>query len=276
MSELSKLFMYIPGIILFLVGSGQVREWLRFHVFGRCLTAKVVSCNHVLKKDGNGREIYNYYNLLVEYVSPDSGHKERCKLKTPTQCAVGQQMKMCIGKKDTKPYPVESELEHTLHPIVMMLMGAFLILLALEENQGKEVPAAICLAAIFLLSGGNLIGNYIVLKKKNLKRVCGEIIQVYERQISKETKILKGSKYTYYPIVKYEIDGKENIRRCYINSSSKNSFQVGGTFDLYYDPVCEEVYEKHDRKAVAIAGGVLVVTGLLVGASIVSVLGFIS
>ena len=221
MSELSKLFMYIPGIILFLVGSGQVREWLRFHVFGRCLTAKVVSCNHVLKKDGNGREIYNY-------------------------------------------------------PIVMMLMGAFLILLALEENQGKEVPAAICLAAIFLLSGGNLIGNYIVLKKKNLKRVCGEIIQVYERQISKETKILKGSKYTYYPIVKYEIDGKENIRRCYINSSSKNSFQVGGTFDLYYDPVCEEVYEKHDRKAVAIAGGVLVVIGLLVGASIVSVLGFIS
>ena len=98
--------MYIPGIILFLVGSGQVREWLRFHVFGRCLTAKVVSCNHVLKKDGNGREIYNYYNLLVEYVSPDSGHKERCELKTPTQCAVGQQMKMCIGKKDTKPYSI--------------------------------------------------------------------------------------------------------------------------------------------------------------------------
>ena len=71
-----------------------------------------------------------------------------------------------------------------------------------QKKQGKEVPAAICLAAIFLLSGGNLIGNYIVLKKKNLKRVCGEIIQVYERQISKETKILKGSKYTYYPIVK--------------------------------------------------------------------------
>ena len=45
---------------------------------------------------------------------------------------------------------------------------------------------------------------------------------------------------------------------------------------MYYDPVCEEVYEKHDRKAVAIAGGVLVVIGLLVGASIVSVLGFIS
>ena len=83
MSELSKLFMYIPGIILFLVGSGQVREWLRFHVFGRCLTAKVVSCNHVLKKDGNGREIYNYYNLLVEYVSPDSHIRWRVSWNIP-------------------------------------------------------------------------------------------------------------------------------------------------------------------------------------------------
>ena len=72
MADLSKLFMYIPGIILFLVGSGQVKDWLYMRRMGSCVEAGVTNCKHVVKKDKKDREIYNYYDVTVEYRNPQT------------------------------------------------------------------------------------------------------------------------------------------------------------------------------------------------------------
>ena len=55
MTDLSQLFMYFPGIILFLVGSGQVRSRLQARGADSCADVGVVGCKHVVKKDKKDR-----------------------------------------------------------------------------------------------------------------------------------------------------------------------------------------------------------------------------
>lgn len=271
MTDLSQLFLYIPGIIIFLVGSGQVRNWLRMRRADACIEADVVSCKHVVKKDKKGRETYNYYDVTVSYRNPRTGHRERLAVKSPTEYAAAQQVRMWMQKSGESPVLAEYKEEFLFHPWVTMIGGALLIILALEENRGNEIAAMACLSIIFIGAGVNLAAGYLSLKKRGLKPIDAVITELYTRQISRETKILKGAKYTYYPIVKYELNGKENIRRCNINSSGQNTFRVGEHMTLYYDPVSRTVREKHARAGAAVAGILLVLIGVLAGASILSV-----
>ena len=271
MDQLSKYLMYIPGIIIFLVGSGQMRGWLRRRKPGSTTLADVVSCHHIVKKDSRGNETYNYYNVMAEFTDPASHHRVRQTFKSPSEYAEGQQVRIYWGGKGEKTYLTEKENEAVLHPLVMMGGGALLILLALFENQGKEIPAMACLAAVLAGGGISLIWNYLGLKGRGLEPVEAEIVDVYTRQISKETKILKGNKFTYYPVVKYTVGGQENIRRCNINSSGEKSFKVGETMTLYHDPSSGTVIEGHARKGALIAGIALTACGVLAALSILSV-----
>lgn len=271
MTDFSQLLLYIPGIVLFLVGSGQVRERLRMRRSALCEEAGVINCRHVVKKDKKDRETYHYYDVTIEYDNPRTGRRERLAVKSPTEYAPGQQVRMYQERGSGKPVLAECRAEFLFHPWVTMIGGALLILLALEQNRGREIPAMICLALIFTGAGVNLTADYVLLKKRSLQPIEATVTEIYTRQISRETKLLKSARYTYYPIVRYELEGKENIRRCNINSSGPNTFKVGDRMTLYYDPQSRTVREKHARAGAAAAGICLVVIGVLAGASILSV-----
>ena len=231
----------------------------------------VVQCNHVVKKDKKGRETYNYYNVVVEFIN-GFGHKERQAVKSPSQYSVGQQLRILKEPGSSQYSLVPDENQQLFNPWELMIGGALCVLLAYYTNQQMEVPAMICLAAILLGAGVVLITNSLVMKKKNLQVIDSEIIEVYVRQISKATKIIRGDKYTYYPIVRYELDGKENIRRCNINSSGAKTFKVGDHMKLYYDPASKAVLENRPNMVTLVIGIALAVTGLLAGISVFSVL----
>ena len=129
----------------------------------------------------------------------------------------------------------------------------------------------VCLTLVLAGAGAALIFDFLALKRRNLAAVTGEIIRVYTRQISRSTKIVKGDKFTYYPVVKYTADGRENIRKCSVNSSNEKSFKVGDTLTLYYDPALKTVFERNANKFFLLLGIFLLITGLLAGASIISV-----
>ncbi|MDO5702677.1 MAG: hypothetical protein Q4G47_04920 [Lachnospiraceae bacterium] len=271
MDQITKLFLYIPGIIIFLVGSGQMRGWIRRLNPKASAPAEVLSCTHVVKKDKRDNEVFNFYNVTVQFKDPENGHTVRQTYKSPTEYAEGQQVRVYFGSAGEKPQLTEKEDEALFHPIVMMILGALLILLALFQNRGEEVPAMICLSASLLITGVSLLVNYIKLKKRGLIPINAEIVSVYSRQISKETKILRGSKYTYYPVVKYELNGKTNIRRCAVNSSGAGTFKPGEPLRLYYDPKSGSVVENGARTSVLVAGILVTVFGVLAGLSILSV-----
>lgn len=268
---LSRFLPYIPGIIIFLVGSGQVKGWLKRRKKDSSSVADVISCEHVIKKDRQGRELMNYYDITAEYTGLGSNKRVQQTFKSPTEYAPGQQVRIFWGSGTESSQLSEKEDEAIFHPLVMMMGGALLILLSMFENQKREVEAMLCLTIILIGAGINLLYTYFSLKKKNLQRIDAEVIDIFSRQLSKETKIWKSSKFTYYPIVKYEINGRENIRRCRINSSSEKSFKRGEKMSLYYEPATGAVLERHAHKGLLITGIIILVIGILAGLSILSV-----
>ena len=269
---LSRFLPYIPGIIIFLVGSGQVRGWLKRRRKDASSVADVISCEHIIKNDNQGRELMNYYNITAEYTGLGSNKRVQQVFKSPTEYAPGQQVRIFWGSGTESSQLTEKEDEVLFHPLVMMTGGALLILLSMFENQKREVEAMLCLTAILIGAGVSLLWSYFSLKKKNLQRIDAEIIDIFARQLSKETKIWRGAKFTYYPIVKYEINGKENIRRCRVNSSGEKSFKRGEKMSLYYEPATGAVLERHAHIGLAVTGAVILVVGILAGLSILSVI----
>ena len=274
MTDYSRLLLYVPGILIFLVGSGQVRRFLtlrRAEKDGTAHYGTVVICNHVVKKDKQDREVYNYYNTVVEFVNGQN-HKERQSIKTPSAYAIGQQLRIYKEPGSASYSLIEDQNQQLFNPWELMFGGALCILLALETNKGNEIGAMICLAALLLGAGAALVADNLGLKKRNLEAIDSEIIEVYSRQISRATKILKGDKFTYYPVVRYTLNGKDNIRKCNINSSNARSFKVGEHMKLYYDPARRAVFERQANAVVMAAGIILIVIGALAGISIFSVI----
>lgn len=273
MTDFTQFFLYIPGIIIFLIGSGRVRTWLGMKRLGAFAEVTVLSSQHVIKKDRLDREIYNYYNTVVEYVDAKTGRTVRKTVKAPTEFSGGQQVKLIFeGNRKGEPVLVEHEDESLFGPWITMIGGALMILLALFQNMGREVGAMCVLAALLVGAGGSLLYLYFNLKKRGLKPIQGVVKEVYTRQISKETKIVRGSKFAYYPVVTYQLNGRENTRRCSTNSSSEKTYKSGDKFQLFYDPQRRIVVEQGAKVSILVWAVILLVLGGISLVSLVPVL----
>ena len=272
MTEFSKLLLYVPGIVIFLVGSSRVREYLRLHRKGAVVGGTVLECKRIVKKDKQARTTYDYYNISAVYRHPETNRKETVTVRSAVEFLPGQDVTIYLGGKGQEPVLADADDEGIFNPWVTMICGALLILLALFDDRGQEIPAMACLSLTLIIAGITMIVHTILLKKRNLQEVKAEITDVFKRQISQETKILKGSKFTYYPIVRYTVNGQEGIRRCDVNSSREDSFKPGTSMTLYYDPENHQILEKKDNMAVLIIGAAVLIAGVLAGISILSVL----
>ena len=270
MTDFSQLLMYIPGVVIFLVASGQVREYLRTSKPDAIRKGTVKSSKHVTKNDKYGRQVFDYYETTVESSNPSSGKKEKHTVKSPIEYPTNQEVELYFDKVSGEPTLTNGLHEWLFHPWAGMIGGALLILLALFQTQGKEIYAMVCLSLILIGIGISMITNYIFLKKKGLETISSEIVDIYERQISKQGRFSGGSKYTYYPIVKYDLKGNSTLRRCNVNSSRKESFKVGDTINLYYSPSENAIREKKANPIILSVGIVSLICGLLAGISILS------
>lgn len=183
----------------------------------------------------------------------------------------GQQVTIYLGGKGD-PVFADADDESMFNPWVTMLCGVLLILLALFDDRGEQIYAMICLSLVMIVAGVTMVTHTILLKKRNLKPVEATITNTFKRQISKESKILKGEKFTYYPIVRYTIDGQEYVRRCDVNSSRESTFPIGEKITLYYDEARHLILEKKENMLALAAGIVITIAGILAAASIFSVI----
>ena len=270
MGDFTKYFMYIPGVIIFLLGSGQFRTWLAMVRQG-AVSALIVRCEHVVKKDNKGRDTFNYYNTVVEYTNPQTGHKEQHAIKTPTEYAVGQQVRLARSAGGRDITIIDAEENSIFHPFIIMVGGALMIILVLFQDQGKDVYSMTTLTVLLLGAGVCMIYHYLKIKRKKLMPIEAEITDTYSRQISKSTKILRGDKFTYYPIVKYRIGNTENILRCHVNSEQESRFKSGDTITIYYDEENNQILEQKEKLSTLVGGIIFAVLGIAAGLSVLAV-----
>ncbi len=272
MSDFSQLLLFVPGIVIFLVASGQVREYRRISRPDATRDAVVKFSKHVTKNDKYGRAVFDYYETTVECMDPSGKKKERFTVKSPIEYSDKQHVSLYFDRVTGEPTLTNGVNEWLIHPWLGMVEGALLILLALFQTQGKEISAMACLSLILICAGAAMITNFFFLKKKNLRHLDGTIVDVYERQISRQGRFSGGAKYTYYPIVRFTLDGVTTLRRCNINSSRKESFRIGDDYHLYFSPEENAIREKKSNPFVLAAGLVCFLCGVLVGLSILSVI----
>ncbi len=277
MLSLEKLFLYIPGIIIFLVGSGQTRISLRRKRGGEVMNGTVTDCKHVVKKDRKERNIYDYYLITVEKIQSLTGKAQKVSVKSPTKYLEGQPVTVYKGSakgaaSGEETYLYDSEDFSLFQPWEMLIGGALLILLAFYQNKGDQIMAMTFLVLLFIGSGLSLTIRYIFSRKKKVRVLEAEVIEVYSRQLTKDSKIIKSGRNTFYPVVRYEQDGVECIRRCHINSSSEKSFPIGSTMKLYQDMDTMLVTEKQRNRGTFAVGVLLLLIGILAGSSLIAVL----
>ncbi len=270
MQDFTMLFLYIPGIVIFLLGSGQFRTWLSTRGANASAEGTVISCRHVIKKDAKGRETFNFYNTVIEYVNTATGNREQHAIKTPTEYAAGQPVILSRVGASGDVTIQDAEGDPVFHPFIIMVGGALMILLSLWQNQNKPVHAMTTLAIILAGAGICMVYHYVRTARKRLVPVEAEIIDTYSRQISKSTKIVRGDKFTYYPIVKYSVNGHDGIRRCHMNSDSEKLFKIGDTITLYYDEATKRISEEREKLSVLIGGIILVALGCLIALSVIA------
>lgn len=277
MLSLEKLFLYIPGILIFLIGSGQTRIFLRRKKSGKKINGTVTACKHIVKKDHKQRNIYDYYLITVERIQPLTGKSEKLSVKSPTKYLEGQPV--TLFENVTNPlqskqemYIYDSEDFSLFQPWEMMIGGALLILLAFYQNKNNQMMAMVFLVLLFIGSGLSLTIRYIFARKKNIRKIRAEIIEVYSRQLTKDSKIIKSGRNTFYPVVRYEQEGKECIRRCHINSSSEKSFPIGDYMTLYQDMDTMLITEKQMNRGTFAVGLLLLLLGVLSGCSLLTVI----
>lgn len=271
MGDFSRYFMYIPGVIIFLLGSGQFRNWLSTVRQG-AISGRILRCDHVIKKDNKGRDTFNYYNTLVEYTNPGTGHKEQHAIKTPTEYSVGQQITISRSASGRDITIMDAADDPVFHPFLVMVGGALMIVLVLFQNQGREVYAMCCLSLLLLGAGLGMIYHYISGSKRKLKPIEATIIDIYSRQLSRSTKIIRGDKFTYYPVVRYTIGNTENTLRCHVNSDRESGFKIGDTITLYYDEETSMVTEQRTKRSILVGGVILALLGIAAGLSILPVI----
>ncbi len=272
MADYTQYLMYIPGIVIFLVESGQVRESRRTARPDAVREATVRINRHVTKKDKFDRQVFDYYQVEVESADPKTGKPVRHTVKSPVEYLPGQKVSLYFDRSGGDPVITDDVSERAVNPWLGIIGGALLILLAMFQIQGNEIAAMACLASVLILAGACLIGNYVWLKKKGLQPLESEITGIYERQISKPGRFSGAARFTYYPIVKYVLDGKEAVRRCAVNSGRKESFKVGDSMTLYWSPSEKAVREKKANPVILGAGILVLLAGILAAVSIISAL----
>ena len=118
MASFSELLMYLPGAVVFLVGSGQTRSWIRQLRGTEKTDGVVTSCEHVVKKDKKDRDVYNYFDVTVSYQNTETGKNEKEVFKSPTEYALKQPVKVYRGS-DGKMIITEKVDEEIFHPLAM-------------------------------------------------------------------------------------------------------------------------------------------------------------
>lgn len=274
--RLEELFLYIPGIILFLVGSSQTRIFLRRKRGGKKINGTVTNCKHMVKKDHKNRNIYDYYQITVEGYSALTGKTEKFMVKSPTKYLEGQPVTLfekpakAMGSKQEMSIGDAEDFSLFL-PWEMLIGGTFLILLAFYQNKNNQIAAMVFLVLLLIGAGISLTIRYIFAKKKNIQPIEAEIVEVYSRQLTRDSKIIKAGRNTYYPVVRYEYDGKSCIRRCHINSSSEKSFPIGDCMILYLDKDTMLITEKQMNRGTFAVGLLLLLLGIVSGCSLLTV-----
>lgn len=259
---IQMVFLIVIGAAVLVTGTTSLRRRIRMKRYGSVKEGKILRSKHIEKRDNDGYLIQNYYEVMAEYT--DSGHKVKKTLKSVDEYREGDEVKVFADPERGGQIRILGiDKTPVFGPFILMGAGILIIVLPFVQKQFGEQYISAILALLLLLVGTALIASYIRDRKKETEEVPAVIAEILKWQPSEKKKWSSPSA-SYYPILKFTLDGRERTMRSRYNSSTASSYKKGKQITLYRDRDTGDILERGPKKSMA-ATGILLILFACVG-----------
>lgn len=263
--SLNSIFKLIVGAALMIVGIGGILQHRKFEkpkIYGK---GKVLYSKHIEKKDEQGYYKQFYYEVCVEM--EENGRKKKYNINCMDQYKSGDKVEIITNPNGNGELKIFTP---TRTPVlgqwVMAVIGAFLFLTPAAKIKFGEQYLSALASPVCILAGVALVLVYFKESRRKLDKMEAEIVGLLKWQkvnVGRDGKQYKSGTALYCPILKYEYEGVERIRRSRGNSNVAEVYPIGGRLPLYRNPETGYYTEEKPKGAMVAMGLVLIVFGII-------------
>lgn len=252
------------GAAVFVIGTTNIRTYLRLQKPENTLKGKVLSVRPVEKRDKEDRLIQHYYELMVQCVGGGKTFNE--KIESTMEYEKGEEIK--LARNGSKVVPLSGRGVTFGMAIAITLVGMGLAVFPIVYQNNGEKDGSVVLVLLLLLAGAVCFAAFMKDRKKNLTAADGEITDILYYRRGDNKKLSKPVE-SYYPLIKCRIHEREKTFLSAYNSSTKGTYKVGTKVKLFYDEETGGIIEK---KASPVLMVMAVLFWLMAFAGVVSIL----
>lgn len=263
--SINSIFKLVVGTALMIVGIGgiiQHKKYEKPRIYGK---GKVLYSKHIEKKDEQGYYKQFYYDVCVEI--EEKGRKKKYNINCMDQYKAGDEVEIITNPNGNGELKIFTP---TRTPVlgqwVMTVIGAFLFLTpAAKVKFGQKYLSALA-SPVCIVAGAALIIVYFKENRRKLEKIDAEIIGLLKWQkvtVGKDGKQHKSGTALYCPILRYEKEGVERIRRSRGNSNVADVYPIGGKLPLYKDLETGYYTEEKPKSAMVVMGLILIIFGVI-------------
>lgn len=237
--SIQTVFLTLLGAVVFVVGTANIRAYLRQRRPGNTLDGKVLSVRLVEKRDKEDRLIQHYYELMVQCAGGGKTFNE--KLNSTMQYEKGDMLTLVRDGEQLKSFSERAVTFGSAMAITLAGMG-LAAFPAVYQNGGEREGSAI-LAGLLILGGVVAFSSYWKDRRKKLAQVDGEIIDILYYKRGEDKKFAKAAT-SYYPLIRCIAQGRERVFLSAYNSSAKGAYKAGAKVKLFYDETNGKIVER--------------------------------
>ena len=201
----------------------------------------MLSSRLIEKRNPEGKLIQHYYELTLSCREDNKTSQQ--KLNSTREYEKSDEIKLI--RNSGKLTPLNTGAVSAGMGFAIAIEGMLLAVFPIVYQNVGEKQGSLALIFLFLIGGFITFFSYFVKKKRNLEEISGKIKDVlcYQTEEKKFSKSVE----SYYPLIQYELNGKERILLSSYNSSRESTYKKGAEVALYYDSDTQEIVEKKDN-----------------------------
>lgn len=262
---IQMIFLVLLGAAIFVVGTTNIRAYLRLQKPGNILSGKVLSSRLIQKRDGEERLVQHYYELMVQ--CSGGGKTYNRKIDSTMEYEKGDEVKLVKNGDKVVLFSGKQITFGMALAITLVGMGVA-VFPVVYQNSGEKAGSVI-LVILLILGGLITFSSFMRDRRKNLTGIDGEIVDILYYRTGDNKKLSRPVE-SYYPLIRCGIHGKEKTFLSSYNSSTKGTYKAGAKVKLFYDEQQGNIVEKKASPVLVVAAGIFWLLALV---GIIAVLG---
>ena len=240
-------FVAIVGVIICFVGISAFSRGLRYRAKGAVFSGVVQGVSHHTRKNDKGQLIQNYY--LLQLRANDGKKTFVTQLKSPHQYEKGDTVRLTKNPRGEAVLYRDNGIRW-YSGLLEMLIGAGIAAFPFLVKRVGDPYASFELAAVLILGGILTLEVYLRDRKRTYEELDAEVADILLYDVENQRRVLKTN--TWYPLLRYTLNGSPREFLSESNSSIRSAYQIGKKLKVYRDAETGDVHEKKASPLLAV------------------------